>query len=126
MTLLPADRHALDGHPLADLTVRVKADLAKIGIPMYLDSKSGDGRDTHPGGMGADLGDKHLLLCWDRPEQKRVGTAAVDPYEDDELAVIQHAAHALTAAVVSALVGFGYTVRVEGWSNPFAPMVFVS
>ncbi|MFJ6136544.1 hypothetical protein [Kitasatospora sp. NPDC092286] len=126
MTLLPADLCALDGHPLVDLTARVKADLAKIGIPMYLDSKRGDGRDTHPGGMGADLGDSHLILCWDRPEQKRVGPAAVAPYEEDELAIIQLAAHALTAAVVSALVGFGYTVRVEGWSDPFAPMVLVS
>ncbi|MFF7458610.1 hypothetical protein [Kitasatospora sp. NPDC008115] len=89
----------------------MQADLARIGIPMHLDH--GDGRDTHPGGMGADVSEKNLILCRDRPEQERVGPDATDPYDENEPAVVQHAAHALTAAVASALTGFGHHVRPD-------------
>ncbi|PJN25674.1 hypothetical protein [Kitasatospora sp. CB02891] len=58
-------------------------------------------------------------MCWDRPEQKR-------SYNEEELAVIQHAAHAFTAAIVSALAGFGHNVKIEKWKDSYTPMILVA
>ncbi|MFJ3308291.1 hypothetical protein ACIPSA_35480 [Streptomyces sp. NPDC086549] len=120
MDLLPPELRSYDGHPHALLAAAVCADLAKVGVPVYLVDDSDDHSHV-AGGLVLRLGVEGMgvFLSWYVPEEDRLAKA-----HDSEAATVFGAAAALTTTIVGILAGFGYRVKPE-FDNPDFPYPFV-